>query len=174
MDYAQFKQTMSHEDAQAFCDTQFRAQIGWYEKEAFGAFSRAEFWTKVGIGFGFLSTIIAALPITIFIPKDATVETAVNIMEASRWVIVFVSAIASVATGMLVPRSRRLAEIREKGRLKSTLLEKVAFISLTNIPMTQGEKAAVQLDYVRQLMAIEEEHGGLAERSSAGSEEGTK
>jgi hypothetical protein len=143
---------------QAYISRQFGPQIFWYETQTRAFEKRVVIWTWVGIVFGFLATALAAFPVSLAV-HCCLLADADDINALLKWVLVVLTAVASIATGMLIPRYRQMAIDREKGRVKTTLLAKTAEINLMYMPMTSVQRGQTLLKYARELMAVEDEHG---------------
>lgn len=136
-----------------FLDQHVWPQVKWYWDEAERFERSLATWTWVGIGAGILATILAAFP------KNISKALLPFGDELFGWFVVIASATAAAATGTLVPRYRRLATLREAGRVKTTLLSKVIHITMLNVPMTPEQRIERFTEFARELMAIEAEHG---------------
>lgn len=149
---------LSEIEVEQYIAKEFIPQIKWYEKESVTLEQRLTRWTWAGIILGVLATILAACPdslLSVIFFNDFDTGR-----EITKWFVVITTAIASTANGVLVPRYRRIANSREKGRIKTTLQAKLAAIELSMVPMTEDERAQWLIRAARKLMEIEEEHGG--------------
>jgi hypothetical protein len=156
---SEFDSTMSHDEVDQFLAKHFGPQMKWYEDEARRLEARCAVFTWMGIVFGFLATIIAAFPTSV--AQRMCSDSCPYIDDLMKWIIVVTAALASTATGILAPQYRRLASRREKGRVKTTLLAKEAEIVLRHMTMKPTVRTLKLLRFIKQLMAVEDEHGAL-------------
>jgi hypothetical protein len=156
---------LSEIEVERYLAREFFPQIRWYEQEAATLERRLARWTWAGISLGVLATILAAWPDSLLqVVFDDRLGTA---REVTKWLVVITTAVASTANGVLVPRYRRMAISREKGRVKTTLQAKLAEIELSMVPMTGGERTQWLIHAARKLMDVEAEHGGAVHSAAA-------
>jgi hypothetical protein len=99
---------MDEAAVQAYISKQFGPQIFWYETQTQAFEKRVSVCTWVGIVFGFLATVLAAFPVSSVVHCCLSADPD-DINALLKWVLVGVTAVASIATGMLTPRYRQLA-----------------------------------------------------------------
>jgi hypothetical protein len=143
---------MTEQEVEQYLGRDVWPQMRWYEEEANRVERALSFWFWIGIGFGFLATTLAAIPPHLYSREWID-------RELLRWLAVVASAVATVASGTIVPRYRRLATTREMGRVKTTAVEKRARIMLSHVAMTKEQRAKELSKYADELIAIEADYG---------------
>ena len=142
----------TEDDTEKFLDEHAWPQVTWYWNKAYMFERRSTIWTWLGIAFGFLATIVAAFP------RDPPFLKGVSwVNEIIGWVVVVLSAAATLVAGTVIPRYRTLAKTREAGRVRSTLIAKLAQVELPALTGEELRKRKLQI--VKDLMSVDDEYG---------------
>ena len=120
--------------------------IGWYDWETQKYNNRSSWTQRVTVAFGFLATIIAALPLPDYYSPWI------------KWGVVVFTSTVTIASGLHWAWSQ-LASLREKGRVEFTLLEQEMEMNLTHLKLTEEGLLKLKLKVFRDIAALERQYG---------------
>ena len=149
------KTIMEAVDIEAFLDNHVRPYRSWYERTTARA-DRALRWARwTAIISGFVATAAAAFPASIF-------GTAAPIVgDLLKWLVVVLSATATLCSGGLQPYYYQIARRREAGRVHVCMIEQISAQTLYRVPQSVIERVEYLTSTIRDLARTEAEFGAF-------------